>query len=343
MRVIIRADASVAIGSGHVIRCLTLADQLRGQGAEVSFLCAELPGGLSDLVSARGYVCGQLSSSVAGSCIIDAAETLMVASEVMPGIVDWLVVDHYGLDSRWEESVRGCCRRMMVIDDIANRPHSCELLLDQNYDDQWRYQDLVAKDCRQLLGPGYALLRPEYAENRRPDEYRRRSLRRIFVFFGGSDPADLTGMTLKALMAPDLIHLEVDVVVGGSYIHHESLDILSKERGHTIIYGPQLHLADLMMAADLAVGAGGVTNWERMTLGLPSLVIPMAENQVPISEQLHQRGIIRLIGQSYDISVEQIRDALLDEIRSRKYLDRIAPSMATCDGQGASRVLHAML
>ena len=342
MRVLIRADACAVTGSGHIIRCLTLADQLRGQGAEVAFLCAALPGALSDLVRTRGYACASLSASVLGSSPIDAEETLAAAAEIMPGIVDWLVVDHYGLDARWEDKVRGCCRRLMVIDDIANRPHSCELLLDQNYEDPSRYQGLVPVDCRLLLGPAYALLRPEYAANRGSDSFRRRPLRTVFVFFGGSDPADLTGKTLKALMAPGLIHLKVDVVVGGSYIHHESLNMLSKERGHTTIHGPQLHLADLMMAADLAVGAGGVTNWERMTLGLPSVVITLAENQVPISGQLHQRGIIRLVGESDDVSVEHIRAALLDEIRSKKYLDRIAPSMATCDGQGSGRVLNAM-
>lgn len=342
MRVIMRTDASVTTGSGHVIRCLTLADQLCGQGAEVAFLCAALPGSLTELINTRGYVCKQLSPSVASAFLIDARETLLAAAEVMPGVADWLVVDHYSLDARWEESVRGCCRRLMVIDDIANRPHSCELLLDQNYEDALRYQGLVPAACKQLLGPGYALLRPEYARNRRPAEFRRRALQRIFVFFGGSDPADLTGKTLNALMAPELRHLEVDVVVGGSYVHHETLNALSKARGRTTVHGPQLHLADLMMAADIAVGAGGVTNWERMSIGLPSLVITLAENQEPISRQLHQREVVRLIGKSDEVSAEHIRDALLDEIRSQKYLDRIAPSMATCDGKGAARVLTAM-
>ena len=324
------------------MRCLTLADQLRSQGAEVTFFCAALPGAMSDLVRTRGYACAALSPSVANSGPIDAEETMAAVAEIMPGIVDWLVVDHYGLDARWEEKVRGCCHRLMVIDDIANRPHSCDLLLDQNYEDSSRYHGLVSANCKLLLGPAYALLRPEYAESRRPDEFRRRPLRRVFVFFGGSDFADLTGKTLKALVAPGLIDLKVDVVVGGNYIHHELLNAIAKERGHTTVYGPQPHLADLMMAADLAVGAGGVTNWERMTLGLPSLVITLAENQEPISEQLHRRGAIRLVGKSDEVSVEHIRDALLNEIRSQTYLDRIAPSMALCDGLGASRVLHAM-
>jgi len=166
MKVAIRTDASADIGSGHVIRCLTLADQLRGSGGDVIFLCAMLPGALSDLVRSRGYVCALLPQSVASSVMIDADETKAALTEMIPGILDWVVVDHYSLDSRWEQSVRTCCRRLMVIDDIANRQHSCDLLLDQNYDDQSRYQGLVPADCRLLLGPAYALLRPEYAESR---------------------------------------------------------------------------------------------------------------------------------------------------------------------------------
>lgn len=342
MRVIMRTDASVAIGSGHVIRCLTLADRLRSEGADVVFVCATLPGNLFELVRSRGYVCSVLSPSVADSSLLDAEETRSAVAEIIAGIADWLVVDHYGLDASWEEKVRGCCHRLMVIDDVANRPHSCDLLLDQNYDDRSRYSALVPAGSRLLLGPKYALLRPEYAANRRPYEFRLRPLKRVFVFFGGSDPDDLTGKTLNALMAPSLRNLKADVVVGGNYSHYASLNALACERGSTKIYGPQDHLADLMMNADLAVGAGGVTNWERMTVGLPSLVITLAENQVPISQQLHQRGIIRLIGKSEDISVEDITTALLDEIGSRAYLGRIAPSMALCDGEGADRVLHEM-
>lgn len=341
MKVAIRTDASAEIGSGHVIRCLTLADQLRGSGGDVIFLCATLPGALSDLVRSRGYVCAQLPPSVASSVTIDADETKAALTEIIPGILDWVVVDHYSLDFRWEQSVRACCRRLMVIDDIANRQHSCDLLLDQNYDDQSRYQGLVPADCRLLLGPGYALLRPEYVESRRED-FRIRPLQRVFVFFGGSDRGDLTGITLKALSAPEFIDLEVDLVVGANYAHYDTLSKLSSDRGKTAIHGPRLHLADLMAKADLAIGAGGVTNWERMTVGLPSLVITLADNQVPISEQLHQRGVIRLLGKSEDITEKLVRDALLEEIPTGKYLKRIIPALAICDGQGAGRVLKAM-
>lgn len=341
MSVAFRVDASVEVGSGHLMRCLALADSMRLKGIDVVFVCRKTHGSMANLIASRGYE----SESIGGpECDFekDAQEARNAIIQRFPNGVSWLVVDHYGLDSRWEILMRPVSQKIMVIDDIANRPHLCDLLLDQNYENPLRYQGLVPENCKQLLGPAYALLRPEYAKYRSLKNFRRRSPERIFVFFGGSDPADLTGKTLKALMTPALLHLEVDIVVGGNYAHHQSLNTLALERGHTTVHGPQLHLAALMLGADLAVGAGGVTNWERMTLGLPSLVITQAENQVPISDQLHHLGVIRLIGTSDEASVEHIRDALLDEIQSQRYLDRIAPSMAMCDGQGVERVLHEM-
>ena len=342
MRVLVRTDASVAIGSGHVMRCLTLADQLRDKGAKVVFISAVLPGALFDLIRARGYEFGQLSALVESDFMRDASESIVVAGELMPGISDWLIVDHYQLDSRWEEMMRRCCHQVMVIDDIANRPHSCELLLDQNYDDQSRYQGLVPANCRLLLGSRYALLRPEYAFDRRVEVVRRRPLQKVFVFFGGSDSKDLTGMCLKALMAPGLIALDVDVVVGANYVHYESLSKLAAARGNTTIHGPRLHLADLMVAADIAIGAGGVTNWERVAVGLPSLVVSIADNQVPISEQLHRDGVIHYLGKSEYVTETMIQDVMLEEIETKRYLDRISPSLAACDGHGVGRVLKAM-
>ncbi|TVT68237.1 MAG: UDP-2,4-diacetamido-2,4,6-trideoxy-beta-L-altropyranose hydrolase [Denitromonas halophila] len=342
MNIVIRADSSVEIGSGHVMRCLTLADRLRESGAQVAFLCADLPGAMLDLIRARGYRYRRLSSSVAGDWAIDAEESIAAVADLVPGIVDWVIVDHYQIDYRWEEMLRLVCSRLMVIDDIANRRHSCDLLLDQNYDDQLRYRNLVPVHCKCLLGPTYALLRTEYGAYRAAEEVRNRPLRRAFVFFGGSDPADLTGMAIKALSEPALVDLAVDVVVGANYSHRDALVKLAAARGNTTIHDPRPHLADLMAEADIAIGAGGVTNWERMTVGLPSVVIAIADNQVPISEQLHGMGAIRYLGKAEHVSEGTVRNALMEEVSEMKYLARIAPAMATCDGRGVGRVFDAI-
>jgi UDP-2,4-diacetamido-2,4,6-trideoxy-beta-L-altropyranose hydrolase len=232
----------------------------------------------------------------------------------------------------------------MVIDDIANRPHLCDLLVDQNYEDQARYSEFVPKDCRLLLGASYALLRPEYAQYRTIKILRPHTdiIKRAFIFFGGADALNLTGMALKAFSIKGLDHIELDVVVGANYLYHEQLNQLAVLRGRTNIHKPRPHLADLMVAADIAIGGGGATNWERMCLGLPSIVITLAENQTPISEILNRRGVLRLLGKLGDVSIENISDALLSEIKSRQISDQVASAMDLCDGLGVARVINAM-
>lgn len=359
LRVIFRTDASVRIGIGHVMRCLTLAEALREGGAECRFICREHEGHLLEQIRQRGFDAYGLpiatesaeradsghredstqSAWLGSDWATDAAQTKVGAGGTA---VDWVIVDHYALDARWERAIRQICHRLMVIDDIANRPHLCDLLIDQNYEDEERYKKFVTTSCRLLLGPRYALLRPEYAEHRAKKTFEGESVKRVLVFFGGSDPLDLTGTALKALSVSALNELKVDVVVGTNYLHHDSLKQIAQLRGNTTVHQPRSHLADLMAGADIAVGAGGVTNWERMCLGLPSLVVVVAENQAPISEILNRSGVIRLLGKAEDITESIVSDALLDEIESRRFISRITPAMALCDGLGVSRVASEM-
>jgi UDP-2,4-diacetamido-2,4,6-trideoxy-beta-L-altropyranose hydrolase len=351
-----RVDASMQIGTGHVMRCLTLADALKSIGVLCHFICREHPGNLIDQILQRGYpvsalpkppeliVNNEQRSNYEGwlgvEWMVDAAQTKANISE----IVDWLIVDHYAIDASWEQVLRTSCRRLMVIDDIANRPHLCDLLVDQNYEDQARYSEFVPKDCRLLLGASYALLRPEYAQYRAIKILRPHTdiIKRAFIFFGGADALNLTGMALKAFSIKGLDHIELDVVVGANYLYHEQLNQLAVLRGRTNIHKPRPHLADLMVAADIAIGGGGATNWERMCLGLPSIVITLAENQTPISEILNRRGVLRLLGKLGDVSIENISDALLSEIKSRQISDQVASAMDLCDGLGVARVINAM-
>ena len=358
-RITFRTDASVRIGTGHVMRCLTLAEALRARGAKCRFICRKFDGSLLDTIYRRGFsVCGLptcLDEGVSGrnrrqamAANFDSSgknweEDVALTKGAMRGTdADWLIVDHYGIDSGWETRMREHARRLIVIDDLANRHHSCDLLLDQNYEEEARYRNFIPGDCRLLLGSKYALLRPEYAECRVELREQAESTRRVLVFFGGSDPLDLTGKTLKALSAPGLDHLEVDLVVGANYPYLEALNSLAASRRHVKVHGPRLHLADLMALADIAIGAGGVTNWERMCLGLPSLVITMADNQIPISEILDRRGVIRLLGKSEHMTANLISAALLDEMRSLEITKHRKLAMELCDGLGVERVVDIL-
>jgi UDP-2,4-diacetamido-2,4,6-trideoxy-beta-L-altropyranose hydrolase len=362
--ILFRCDASLSIGSGHVMRCRTLARELQQSGAAVTFLCRRQPGDLVSLLEQEFSVLALPEQQLAPceglegrefygtwlgcSQATDAAQCLQALAQAGITSASWLVADHYGLDARWEAQLiaglagGAATPNLLVIDDLADRPHQADLLLDQNFfgeATQQRYQGLLPPQCRQLLGPHYALLGPEYAQLH-PLVPPRTELRRVLVFFGGVDPANLTGRALEALMDPALAHLAVDVVLGGQSPHRKAVEELVARRPHTTLHGPLPSLAGLIARADLAIGAGGATTWERACLGLPSLVVAIAANQLPFAQALDQAGHLELLGDGASVSVEQIRSALLARI-AESYAGEGVHDLT--DGWGASRLATAML
>ena len=364
-RILIRCDASISIGSGHVIRCRTLARALHERGAEVLFLCRRQTGDLIALLEKEFPVLA-LPEQVISSCDglkgrelyeawlgcsqeQDAEDCLIALSAKGVNSADWLVVDHYGIDATWESQVQiklndeSICK-VLAIDDLADRPHQAELLLDQNYfgaNTEQRYKNLVPSHCRQLLGPYYALLGPEYAQLR-PLIPIRTQLNRVLVFFGGVDSANLTSRSLEALAEKELKHLAVDVVLGRQSPHHETVSDLVARRANTTLHDPLPSLAGLIARADLAIGAGGATTWERACLRLPSLVVTIAENQKPFAESLAKEGHHELLGDLKTISTETIHSAILVRIKDKVRFSHNSGEDLT-DGHGASRLTLAML
>ena len=335
MKVVIRTDSSLKIGSGHVMRCLTLAEVLRETGAEVQFVCRKYAGNLNEMVRNKGFVVHELSvSENLEPCGIsdndagneyanwlgvsqeqDALETINVFQKNKP---DWLIVDHYALGEVWEKQLRPHAQKIMVIDDLANRSHDCDLMLDQNYfiDGETRYEGLVQPSCTKLLGPKYALLRPEFAEARKHLNPRNGKVQRVFVFFGGTDSDNVTGKALEALSFPEFCYLEIDVVIGSHNPHRAEIEQQVKMRPNTSLHVQIANMAELMAQADLAIGAGGATTWERLCLGLPSLVVTIAKNQTPFTKCLHQDSFLTWLGGSKSIGTEDIRQALRNAVEN---------------------------
>lgn len=355
MKIVFRVDASTAIGTGHVMRCRTLATTLKKHGANIQFITRAHPGHLGDMLALDGFSVTMLPQPAyientgndyavwLGVSQQEDADQTIAALENQH--CDWLIVDHYGLDRVWETQLLSHTRKLMVIDDLANRPHECDMLLDQNYvlSGQERYLAWVPAHCQLLLGPRYALLRPEYAQYRTTKAPRTGDIRRLLVFMGGADNANITGKILAALSAVQLAHLEIDVVIGPSFIHKAEVIAQASARPNTHIHGPRPHLADLMEKADLAVGAGGGATWERLCMGLPSLVLSIAENQVPACEALACSGLIRYLGDAHKLDVVAIESALLDVLAVAGQLHALATSYKTLvDGRGAHRVAEAM-
>lgn len=328
MQAAIRVDSSTTIGSGHLMRCLTLAERMRKENnAKVHFISRDLEGNLHGNIKDAGFdlhvlprhpIDKSLEGYTAWLTVqqdVDAEETKDVLREICK--VDRLVVDNYALDMAWERELRPFTDEIFVIDDLANREHDCNVLLDQNFylDMEKRYIGLVPKKCKLLLGPQHALLREDFYEARKHLRKRDGSLRNILVFYGGSD---LTNETMKALHALRVFHeaqpeTTVDVIVGGSNPHQQEIkkfceapDVKKWMRYHLQVD----NMAKYMARADLMLGAGGSTTWERCFLELPAIVTAVADNQVRIAEDCATAGYITYLGCAADVEESQIVSAL---------------------------------
>ncbi|PTU32371.1 UDP-2,4-diacetamido-2,4,6-trideoxy-beta-L-altropyranose hydrolase [Stenotrophobium rhamnosiphilum] len=354
MRIAIRVDASVSIGTGHVVRCATLAKALlkQDQGVELSFICRELPGDLVNWLRTQGFVVHALPTpnDVAESWNsipeqIDANQTADVLKKAGYEL-DWLIVDHYGLSATWEQALRISAGQIMVIDDLADRKHDADILLDQNFFQtiERRYQGLLPAKCRQLLGPRYALLRDEFSALRKLEKSVCKGARKIVISFGGSDASNETTKALDALNLVGLEDIEVDVIVGASNLHRDQIASRCAADVRMRFHCQTDQIANIFWNADLSIGAGGTTTWERSALRLPSIVISIAENQEKISEDLAKTGAILYLGRSQDVTVETLSHIISTALHCPELLYALSDhSGRIVDGKGAKRVALHML
>jgi UDP-2,4-diacetamido-2,4,6-trideoxy-beta-L-altropyranose hydrolase len=352
MNVIFRVDASQRIGSGHVMRCLVLAKAIQNKDAEIIFLTRNHIGNLNQLISSKGYevrslplLVDGLQSKLSGyeqwlgvEQEVDAKQSIALLDGTEP---DLLIVDHYALDKGWESRLRPYVKTIFVVDDLANRKHDCDWLLDQNYNlDITRYDRWATADTVKLLGPQYSLLRDEFTRWRAHIRYRKGRINRIFLFFGGSDPDNLTLLVLRALQHPQLCHIAVDVVIGIGNPYGNDIQNFVAEHPNTKLYVQVENMAELMINTDLAVGAGGSTTWERMALGLPSVVVTIAENQIPFARALSEDGYLTWLGSGQDIDQPRVENSLLGLINQPKKLSaQSLKCQELVDGHGVDRVV----
>jgi UDP-2,4-diacetamido-2,4,6-trideoxy-beta-L-altropyranose hydrolase len=374
--VVFRCDASLLIGSGHVMRCRTLARALNRRAVESVFLCRRQPGDLIALLEEEFQVlplpesplplcespsdCEPLSGRELYAAWLGCTED-KDATECLAALVDaqlqpatWLVLDHYGLSAPWQQRMQqalrladGSAPGVLVLDDLADRPHQARVLMDANRFNPAApdpYRDWVPEACTTLLGPAYALLDPLYPRLQ-PLLPPRSQLAWVLVFFGGMDAANHCGVALKALSHPRLLHLAVDVVVGGTAPHRAALERRVSQRPNTSLHVGLPSLAGLMARADLALGAAGTASWERACLGLPCLVVPVAENQVQGARALEAAGAARcLILEAAVDPVAILQAALLELLDAPDALQAMSEAcLELGDGRGLARVVAALL
>ncbi len=341
MNIVFRADASLTIGTGHVSRCLTLAESLKRRGAHITFICAtgshafvprltEVADAIIELPHLAAEVEGSSDDTwLTVPSTIDAKATI-AALDGRP--VDWLVVDHYGIDANWESQLRPFVDQVMVIDDLANRKHDCDLLLDQNLPSTrvTNYRELIPDHARICQGPQFALLRQEFSAERQSGVRIRSNIKRILISFGGVDSANGTEVALNAL-TNNHPKIEVHVAIGQSHPERQGITRRCIEAGYTCHIQTQ-QMARLVAMADLAIGAGGASAWERCFLGLPSIILITAANQNDIASALAQaRGAINL-GPLTASSSESITTTLHELIEN--------PSRVRTMSRAALRLMH---
>lgn len=348
MRVLIRADASPTIGSGHIARCLTLARVLRAQGSHVAFACRRLPGHRLDALQSEGFETFALPDRYADEDPEQAIESMLpwqadidALSKQLEGQAefDWVIADHYGLDHHWQTAARRFAPRIAAVDDLATRRYSVDLLLNQNLSGlSENYQPLLPADCRTLLGPRFAMLREEFSG---PVIEIKPVARRVLVNFGGFDAARQTHHAMLALA--DFSGLEVDFVAGADNPAWAQMQALAASRPNWRLHSFVSDFHRRMTEADLFIGAGGGTSWERAAMGLPTICIAVSNNQQANGEVMAAAGAHVFMGAREQVSVEQLRDAIgfvVDNFYLRQSLAERSRQLV--DGRGALRVAAAL-
>lgn len=363
MRVVFRCDASIQIGTGHVMRCLTLADALVKNGAECHFICREHEGHLLELIRQRGHY--SYSLALNEDIKMDSSEDVKLSHSAWLGATqyedaqycigllellqpDWLIVDHYALDVDWEKSLRPYYKKLMVIDDLADRRHDCDILLDQTFGRHIKdYLDWVPEKCQVLCGSRYALLRPEFVQWREYSLERRKDgmLKHLLINLGGVDKDNITSKILKGLQNSSLPKCcKITVVMGSTAPWIESVKAQAKALPwKTQVKSGVNNMAELMANSDLAIGAAGSTSWERCCVGLPTIMLVLAENQQQIALNLQNANSV------YAISLESsLESMILKAIRYFTETQGVLEEMSMnasriLDGCGSNLVIENMV
>jgi UDP-2,4-diacetamido-2,4,6-trideoxy-beta-L-altropyranose hydrolase len=354
MNVVFRVDASLKIGIGHVMRCLTLAQILSGKGAKIDFICRELEGNLIHEIQIRGfnvltlkpYKEINIDKKLPNSHLLEV--TQKQDAEDCKNILrktktDWLIVDHYGIDEDWHKELSYFYNNIMVIDDLADRKHQCNILLDQTFGrSSLDYNNLVPESCHLLIGSQYALLRSEFTKWRHYSLTRRKNPEfvKLLISMGGIDSGNFTEQVLNNIGECNLPHnLEVTILMGKLAPFLERVKNKASKLSCTTIVKVDIdNIAETMANSDFAIGAPGSTTWERCCLGVPSLLIIQAENQKFIAQNMESNKSALIVKKISNI-VTVLNDSFFK--RDVKLITRLVDSSSNIiDGKGAFRVIN---
>lgn len=349
--IVFRCDASFKIGTGHVMRCMALAMQMRKNNFNVVFICRDHDGDLIEFIAKTFQVYtlkadfdgGQAAKDNYGKWLgvsqeFDAKQTLEIIHNIAPQLI---IVDHYALDETWEQLIRShAVIEICVIDDLVNRRHCSDYLIDQTLNRKpEEYAFLVPNNSKLFCGIAFALVREEFAIYRERSLVRRQNvqLKRVLLSLGGTDPANVS----KAIMDEILnvcrrLEIQIDLVLGHNNPWVSSFLSFQRENKDLLrIIQSTDNMAEVMTAADIAIGASGTSSWERCILGLPTIQIVQVENQQDIASALAKVDAIKLVHE-----IDQITP-LIEQAGT--WMQEVSEKAKTiCDGRGVQRVLQQM-
>ncbi len=336
--IVFRVDGNANLGLGHVMRCLTLGRVFSQSGYDILFICSQ------DSLAAGQYIENsqfQLAYILPGDTAeYDAKQCLSIIQSLD---VYMLVVDHYLLDARWESLMFSRDTKLMVIDDLANRQHQCDILLDNSYGRQeYEYQPLTNPGCQYLLASDYSLLRSEFhnlLEQAKVKRKETQGINNILVNFGATDHKNLSSRCIDVLQNLQFAG-EIHLLISSASKWLNDIEKKCEKFTKTSLHIDAKNVAELMLNADLAIGSVGTSSWERCCLGLPTIGIVVADNQTNIANQLVRLGVMDLT------TITGLNKSLMEYLTNfniEKWQGMSNEAFLVCDGLGAERVGNAVL
>jgi UDP-2,4-diacetamido-2,4,6-trideoxy-beta-L-altropyranose hydrolase len=347
--VLIRVDSSSRIGTGHVSRCLRLAEELKLKGSRVIFLCADLPGNISSSISDLGFEIELFESPVhegvmdsiespwpTKAQIIDASRTSKWAKSKNTEVV---VVDQYALSELWESQLASNGFRVIALDDLPGKRHSSALVIRPGV-------SLAAFDThdhggnfRQLAGPRYAMIPKEFCEARnfmeRPNTS---SSKRVLVYFGGADESNASEQVVDGIIRSGISECFIELVLGSGNSHFEVLSKKYEAVPNVTVHSSLSSLSEIISLCDAAVGAGGVSAFERAAAGLPAILFSLSENQIAVCTELASLGMAQYFGGFDSFDSDEFISRFSDFMQELPSLRETSNSPATIDCLGVKRI-----
>ena len=335
--IFIRVDSSTKIGYGHLIRCLALADTLK-KSFKINFICTNLNGNLISQICKKNFEVFRFNTKSQRINVKKDAEKTISIIKKYRNKKSLLILDSYILSQEWENRVRPYVKRLIVIDDLMDRKHSCDLIIDQNLHTQMNslYTKSVPKNCVKLLGPDYAILRNQFIAQRKYAKIRSLPIKNILVSFGGTDNENHTLHALTSLKKLNS-DVNVNVVTGTANIGKKIIKNFCKKNFNYNYFEQVENMAKLMQVADLCIGSSGTTTWERCCVGLPAIAIVASNDQKDIASAVSKNKCIINLGKiKKSDNVNYVR--LMKNLKNSELQNMSRNCMKLVDGKGAARI-----